>query len=950
MGAGGEIVIAGWGGLSIYSDPELRPKNTWAQLDNFDLVIDGSIRKILPAILHSGPFPNVLYEILEYRTAINYLGGFLRDIAIDGVGDLWDIDGSTTVPWNTDIAAIINGSLDLSRGSSGPYLGQMQGYYVPFEIITWLASGTVAEHDAVYRYSATDGNLYVYFAANAGTMGAIEPKWPASGTVNDNGIIWTNAGILNSFRFKLNYAIIIAHSYPAMKVVEWKYDPTNAAEPYKTKGMRIGVSMPLNPFNLTPAATTPNLNGYGPQTGRAYVWTYYNPNTLHDSSPAPFVGPTKYANLDNSGAQTILNGSVLQPLPPQTKGFTTYQSVYLEVPISALGALYGDGYTCIRCWATVDGGSTFFLLTQLYDDEGNLITNGDGSIPVATLTALQIARGWTGYVPLPTPQNAVATARIFDGVEGVVNLAPDPLSLGPASWIEAIGSGLSVNPTSSPLGQATFVYQGTGSGSAQSEYRSIKIPVEAGQTYAFQGYIDNSEGTGGDVRWLIRNGAGQAVIVSFEQADSTMGNVSGTFVAPASGMVEICFNLNNVTVDSGLTLEAGDPFLELGSAISTKPVVYPTPDSSLIYPAPAPLSQQPPPPNCLAGVIFENSLFVVDHNDPTRLWYSNPGDFNSFGINAYFQFPSDRSFSIMDLIPLYDRLLVAGPRQIEQVLSNGQGGFTTPQVPFDPQHGSLAYTGNIGYGSGGLILTDAGIALIRLAAKISGEMIETGFTPESIISRPIKPILDAIDPATIHVDANLPGQPVAVIDNKQDLYLLAFRSNPASAFTDTFVSMPLRSTAAGQFSRITTLPGNGQVQNVREAQLVSNRTYGVLAMTGDKSIWQMFGGTQDGTITATAQTQPLPTAADIQPELWDQLKDFGDLVIEGQDLPNFQVSFIDDAGKVYGPRSIPAGQHLVRVGVRSRQLTVQFVHTAATPNVPMISFAKLTYSLVGKTV
>ena len=39
---------------------------------------------------------------------------------------------------------------------------------------------------------------------------------------------------------------------------------------------------------------------YSPISGRAYVWTYYNPNTLHDSSPAPFVGPTKITDLSNS--------------------------------------------------------------------------------------------------------------------------------------------------------------------------------------------------------------------------------------------------------------------------------------------------------------------------------------------------------------------------------------------------------------------------------------------------------------------------------------------------------------------------------------------------------------------------------------------------------------------------------------------------------------------------
>src|SRR5208282_4018463 len=149
-------------------------KETWQQLDNFDLVVDGSIRKVLPPTLISGPFTNVLYQLLEYRKAINYQGGGVRVVAIDSFGNLWDINGSTSVPYSTSLTSQITGLLDI------PFIGQMQGYYVPFNIEIWIKSTAYNQYDAVYRYSATDGNLYVYYITTAGTSGTTEPVWPAT--------------------------------------------------------------------------------------------------------------------------------------------------------------------------------------------------------------------------------------------------------------------------------------------------------------------------------------------------------------------------------------------------------------------------------------------------------------------------------------------------------------------------------------------------------------------------------------------------------------------------------------------------------------------------------------------------------------------------------------------------------------------------------------------------
>jgi hypothetical protein len=943
--------IPGFLGLSLYSDARLRTKDTWQQLDNFDLVVDGSIRKVLPPLLISGPFANVLYQLLEYRKAINFEGGGLRDIALDALGNLWDIDGSTSVPYSTSLVATIAGGV-----SDIPFMGQMQGFYVPFTIKTWIKNTAYNLNDAVYRYSAVDGNLYVYFISTAGISGALEPKWLLTGPISDGTAAWGNAGILNSERFKLNYGIVVAKSYPAMKFVEWKYDPTNASETPKITGNRIGVSLPLAPLNVTPNIITPNLNGYSPISGRAYVFTYYNPNTLHDSSPSPFVGPTKFTNLDNAGNQKQLTGSILPPLPmplSTKEQFKSYQSVYLEGPLSALTPAYGDGYTCIRCWATEDGGATFFLLDTLYDNAGNVVTNGDGSIPIATLQALSAANAWTGFAPLPTPQNAVATFRVFDGGGGTsINLIPDPQNLGPESWSETVGTQLSVVPGASPTGQAAFEYVGTASAAPDQRYRTFPIAVIAGQSYTFQGYIDDTNGTGGTVAWDILDIPGYAAIASYVQADATAGQVGGTFVPPHN-QISVRAHVTGVTAPDGEIILLGDPILEKGTSISAVAVTYPTPDTSLVLPAPVPQSQNPPPSNCLVGAIFANVLFLVDYNNPSNLYYSNLGDFNSYGVNAFIQFPSDRTPSIMELIATYDRLLVSSGRSIDQVLSNSpNAGFA--RYPFDPQHGSLSYRGSIPYGSGCFALQDAGIALLNLAAKLGGLTspggitVQTGFTPESIISRPIKPLLDLIAPATVHVDSDIPGEPLPVIDNNQDLYILGYQGNEGSTFMDTLVMMPLRGTAQGQFSRVPVLPGNGQVTAMKEIQLVSDRMYGVLALTGDKKVFQLFGGIQDGSLTAVALTQPLPTKGDIEPELWDTTKVFQEIYLDGVDLTNFVITAFDDAGVAYGPWSVYPNQNSINLGgIRSRQITLQFIHAKPTTLTPELASLNLTFDIVG---
>lgn len=943
------LLVRGFKGLSLLTHLTLRGADTWQQLDNLDLVIDGQIRKVLPASLISGPFPNILYQLLEYRRRINYQGGALRVVAIDSIGKLWDINGSTITPL-IDISASFSGGI-----TDVPYLGQMQGYYVPFVIKTWLTATAYSQYDGVFRYSVTDGNLYCYYASIAGTSGTNEPVWPATqgSTVGDGGITWTNAGILNQQRFKLNWGIIVSKSFAAIKFVEYLYDPTSGTEAAKWYSSRIGISQPLASINVVAGTTIGSLAGYAPAAGRFYTWTYYNPNTLHDSSPAPATGPLKVLGLDASpvGLQQ-LNGSLTPVLTTpggSAKAFRSYQSVYLEIPTAALTPTFGDGYTHIRVWGTKDGGSNFFLVTQLYDNNGNLISNGDGSVPVSRLTALQSSNGWTDYAAIPTPQNKVAVARVYDGGSTVSNLVPDPIYFSAWNGWSPTKLTIIVIPNDSPLGQSALAIIGTGTSTTQF-YNSPTISLAANTGYVFKGYIDNTAGSGGTVAWAVTTPDFGTYIASAAQTAGTAGYVTLTFNSGSHTSVRVQAYFSGVTISSNSQISMSEPVLQQGSSITTP--TYMTPDSSLVYPAPAPLSQNPPPANCLTGVIFNNALFLVDYNDPTRVWFSNNGDFNSFGVNSYLQSPSSRSLTIMELVPGYDRLLVTSPRFMEQIVVT-PGGYL--RLPLDPQHGSLSHKGSIPYGSMAFMLTEAGIASMQIAASTTprpaGSVLQIGYTPEAIISRPIKTLLDAIQAATIHLDNNVVGAPLPAIDNLQDLYLLGYRANAGSAALDTIVAMPLRGEAVGQFSRLTTLPGDGQISSMKEVQLSAAGAYAVVALGHDKKVYKMFGGTQDGTLTATAVTQPLPTLNDIEPELWDTDKAFQELILEGADLTNWTVSAGVDGGTTfpYGNWTLVAGQNLINLGgIEARQLTLKFVHSVAGTGTPALTSFKLSYTILGK--
>jgi hypothetical protein len=760
-----QMKIDNLSGLSVKLDFRLRPKNTFQQLDNFQLSFEGTLTKTLPATVLSGTQVG-LVDVIEFAplpsaSSAKVIGYNLSD------KKLYDILSAAPVTGlYADTSALITGP-----NTAIPFMCQVPGVLIPYNFRNWKTLTAYNLLDAVVKYSAVDGNLYIFSVTTAGITGANEQVWPASGTVNDGSVVWTNQGKPSDQKFRVNYLVVAQQGSQPIKVTENSVAGTKDVT-------QVGVSPALEPVECEVVTITPNQNGYIPQAGRAFSWTYYNPRTLHESSPSPISGKTKVKQLDNSNVVAEKQGSYLYPLPlpAATKGknsvFSSYQSYSLAVPNSAMTPPIGTNFTHLRFYATKDGGTVFFLLNNLLDVNGALLCNSDGAVAIADLQA----SGTTlNYVPLSTPQNIQSMVTVYDG-GGPINLAPDPEALGPQAWSPGYGGGvLTVVPDDSPLGQSAIEYTGTGAAQSFAAFRSAIIPVTAGLNYAFSGYIDDTNGVGGNVSWDVISPDAAVQYLHLTQTPGTAGYVTGTFLKPNDAYKNVRIRARisgGTTVSVGSNVEWSEPQLQVGTVISTVATTYPQPDSALVIPAPAFGSNDPPPVTAGIGAVYQGSLFLVDNADRTRIYASSPSDFESFPINSNQFLPSDRVIDpILSMESVFDRVVIGRQRSIFQIT-----GVAPPYqlAPIDSRHGLMAYRALIPIGSSLIAWLVDGLAQIGLGLDIpSPSTINVGYRSESLIGDPILPLLQQALRAYLTFSAQVPGNPNFAIDDvNNNLFLL----------------------------------------------------------------------------------------------------------------------------------------------------------------------------------
>jgi hypothetical protein len=234
------------------------------------------------------------------------------------------------------------------------------------------------------------------------------------------------------------------------------------------------------------------------------------------------------------------------------------------------------------------------------------------------------------------------------------------------------------------------------------------------------------------------------------------------------------------------------------------------------------------------------------------------------------------------------------------------------------------------------------LGIARLTAAISEDLLQTGVLTD-LFGDDVKPLIDTIDINELGDSLGL-KLPSAITWNVQDLFLLAYGSE--SIAYNNFVLV--RNIAQGQgFWRLTALPGGQEVITLKEVQATTGGSTQILALTADKKVWSLFSGTQDGTVTAVAVTQPLPTPSDLDPSLWDTDKVFNEMYVEGVDLANFEVSFSLDQGVTFNTPQ-PLTKRF-RIGLRGKSLTIKFTHSVETSTTPLLSFLKVLYNVLGVT-
>lgn len=949
------IEVRDFSGLSLKSDSPNQPAGVWQVLSNWDLYVPGSIRKVLPFLQFGTATANKILQFCSYWAEPNDPNG--PTLRVIGLGDDYHLYDLTTGVSLVDVSSFFSGV-----PVTVPFMEVLPIYFVPFNPVSWFPTTAFALHDFVLKYDTTDGNLYVFAVTTAGTSGAHEPVWTHGTPVTDGSVVWTSQGIPNSNRFQENAIIITMPGGQVVMIIEYRYDPTNNGETRKFFAQQVGIPNPTTPFEIGGLTLTPNLNGYIPTAGRVLAYTFYDPNTLHESSPAPFAGKTKITEVDNSNTIATIPGSILPPLfvaPSQTIT-ESYQSYYVSLPVTQAQAALNLGYESMYVYATKDGGSIFYRLTEIFDDSGNLISNSDGSVSIARVLALSTAKSWTDYTPLPTPQSMEPSVRFYEG-GGPINLVPDPTNFGPSSWVVKAGSALIIVPGDAPDGNAAVEQIGTGSGQPTQILQSITVPVQNGKNYFFQGYLDATAANSGTFEWRIVSGDGTVVYLTVPQTNGIAGIVTGTFLKPADSHSQIRVQIRSVSgnINSGEPVIWADPLMVLGTVAPSVLPFYPTPDSSLTIPAPATLSQGPPPSKALSLAIFQGALFVLEYGT-FRAWYSNVGDFQSF-TNDSFAVPDSSTAGepVLELVKGFDRIIIGKLTNISQIAGSDQTNFEP--APIDPQHGVMAARSSISDGSALIVFLNVGIAIVGLAMAVPRpDTVALGFRPEHLIGDIIKPYTDNINPNTLRSVSAF--EPCPAIDNTRNIYLYAnYQAAGNANYSDNMLMGTLTHKGPSIWSVLNGLPAGAitirevQLYHPTSGQLIS----GVLMSGSDKKMYLLFGGTENGTLQAIGTTWPLPDLSQLPPELRDTIKTFREIWIEGEQLNTIKVewsvdegnTWLSNAGQPYAQPIVGGIGARVQIGTNGRQIQFRFT-TGGDGKVPTatpkVSYFKVYYDIMSQ--
>lgn len=1004
------IVVQGFSGLNLKVDLVNRPPNSWRRLENCDLYVPGSIRKVFGPLKYGPLQPSLILNFAEYKPTGK---APVQLIGIGEDGNLYDLTTGTMYP--TGIGPI----------SDPPWMGMLPGTLIPFEFIAWQKTFAVTANEAVAKYSV-DGNLYIFVAQNGGFTGAQEPTWPLpGGTVLDGGVTWSNIGLRDSVDFKHNYLVILP---PTGQPV--KFDGTTTTE--------IGVSAPGVQLGiLNYKQTTSGARGITINAGRLYAWTWFNPTTLHESSPSPLLGSVTFFATDVSALVTKL-GDFL----PALVGNAFYSQVTLGIPAIAITPPIGSGYDHIRIYATKDGGAELFLIQTIYDDQGDVITDANGAISISLLGSTQ------DYSPIPITQAKSTQLTVNDGFDNGkgITTADDVVTTGNDGLIEGTtpGAVIGVIPGTLPADP---------NGAAQldglSGYIAVSTKVTFSTTFSIGMRIRTSATVGGvlgcfsstqvgaptgaqEDRYLWIDDDGQVHFAYFNLGTATWhklnsirvcndglphqilvgggpGGVSlfvdgdpaitngassdnNTFAASAfwkwgfGSLIERGFTAQKPSSDyytgvldeiftTATKLVLADQTALLAAAGAAPPAyenlvlgfpavsywrlgdinsgTLPVQDASLVFPAPG-FGEHGPPPIADWGTLYQDSFVYHDAIDVTKLWLSGAGDFESVGVTNFLTVEDDQDDPITALVGTFDRLIVGKNRHIASIYGNNLANFT--RFPVDLLHGMLGRRAATTDGSLLVALMRQGLSLVSMTlsgAQGTGNVV-LGFRQESVLGDAVLPITNDI------VQAALRALICMAVDTTQNVLLFAIKV-PGGIQANNQILMLQIGGNIGFSLYINPVVGVAPLEfwTIKEVTFPDG-SVGILGTATDGNTYKLFNALTITNTVAVAETQLLPVPQQVGAELVNTTKTFKEVYVEGADLPNWQIAWSVDGGPFTVPRKLnpPLADSKGSTNIingSGKQIVLQFTHDVRPPRrippvAPLISLYKIDYDIQGKQV
>lgn len=523
-----KLPIDGWQGIDIERGVLERAVSSFQLVENFDLVKHGVVRKIRGNQRVAQVSGNPLIALRDFQT--EFAGVLKLIIVVDNMGLVYALN-------QEDFSVV-----EIGRPLYSPP-GVMDS--APFLVSLPLAD------------IPTDGTVnYVFITI--GTKGTVK-KWDGT------ALPITDVGIPNPGD---TWAVLYQNSVVVPQIF---YNNITLGKPI---------------YQYTSPDST---QGIPDVVGRRYRATWYNPITGHDSSLFPLSLTPWPTQLDVAPPPESTTKSLGTVYTTQDAQYLMAVPLFLDnlpnrLPLSPAPfppvTIPQDGYSKIRFWRTLDGGTEFFLLPRIYDYRGNVVSDDNGAVDIV---ANNLVYGFNNPVV-----GGTLALGLYDGFIPHVNTVGDI----PVWW----------NPLSYD-GESNYTVNGSGQ---SGDHLNV--------TYTAGGPLSSQLSAG---QFMLPGDTTIYVIEAVTNAGATF-RISPDLAFPPNAGAQLTFLFTQPVQDQELVV----PFVTAAeTGVNTN-------QDRL----------NDPPPMASWGVVYQNRLLLLDATNPTRIVYSRINNYESFPPENEFVF------------------------------------------------------------------------------------------------------------------------------------------------------------------------------------------------------------------------------------------------------------------------------------------------------------------------